>query len=766
MKKFNFINSITTKYKYIILAVILISLPFAYYFSQQKHFYHVSIFFEKGDESIVNYNTFLEKYGNDEAIVVVFKNDDIFTTESIETIKRICKRVERLKGVQKVISITELEEAVGDKDSITFKKIIKEQRLTRDELLETKERLLNHKWVKGFLISKDTTTTAIVIELIPLADIVKRDTVDEIKKITQEIAGAKTKLHFTGVPLIEIEMNELSKKDKNTFVPITGLLIFIIVLCLLRSLTLAILCQINLMFIFIFSVGLFVGTGETFNIVTSIIGPILLAISIADSIHFLSHYREDYLNNGGNHTKSVKNAIKYVWLPCFFTSITTAIGFLSFFSSSIIPVKILGIYTAIGVIFAFIFTVVFLPSMLMISAKRPPLKKEHQNKIKNNRDKEGIFEKNLHRLAIFTTKYYKSIGLFAIILFVLFVMGVTKINFESDSKNYLHKTNQLRTDIEFTESNMGGLIPFILLIKANSPDIDFTHSKSLKLLDNIQHRMLGEIDIFSNAFSITDYFKEIHKAFNADNEKYYKIPETQKEIQDYYELGDPEVIDRIISPDFMEARISFQSFWCTNQDVERAEKHITTYLNKILGDNFSFISTGLAILYISMENNLVETQSKSLIFATILISIFMFFVCKTISLTIIAMIANLFPILLILGFMGWYGIPLDVTTIMIASVTIGIAVDDTIHLLTWIRRNIESGESLSSSIIMSFHDVGKPIAITSFVLFCGFFILILGNLKPTQSFGVLTALAMILALIGDLILLPALLLIFKPKFKK
>ena len=157
-------------------------------------------------------------------------------------------------------------------------------------------------------------------------------------------------------------------------------------------------------------------------------------------------------------------------------------------------------------------------------------------------------------------------------------------------------------------------------------------------------------------------------------------------------------------------------------------------------------------------------MSVSLV-AFIIIFFMMFFVCKTIKLTIISMVPNLFPIFLTLGIMGWFNIPLDVSTIMIASVTLGIAVDDTIHYLVWFRRNISSGMDTKPALVKALRDVGKPIVITSVVLLFGFIVLLTGSIKPTQTFGALTALAMLLALVGDLFLLPMLILIFKPEIK-
>ena len=185
-------------------------------------------------------------------------------------------------------------------------------------------------------------------------------------------------------------------------------------------------------------------------------------------------------------------------------------------------------------------------------------------------------------------------------------------------------------------------------------------------------------------------------------------------------------------------------------------------MRKTLGDNFTYKFTGLSPLYLTMGENLQDSQIRSFLVAFCIILVMMYFVCRNIPLTIISMIPNIFPIMMTMGVMGWFDIPLDVATIMIASVVIGIAVDDTIHYITWYRRNIADGKGNGEALQKAFQDVGKPIIITSLVLSCGFLVLIMGTVRPTQTFGALTAFSMVAALLGDLLILPAIIRYFNP----
>jgi hypothetical protein len=513
-------------------------------------------------------------------------------------------------------------------------------------------------------------------------------------------------------------------------------------------------------------------TGETFNIVTTIIGPLLLAISVADSIHVLAHYREIYTLNGGDHAGAVHNTIRNVWLPCLFTSLTTMAGFASFVTSSIRPVKVMGIFTAVGVGFAFLLTIMFIPTVLMYFRDRmglgsPALKNGGKDLPPSAvTEPEDHFAGILHRIGSFSSKYNKSIVVAMVIIFAVSIIGIFKIKFETNTMNYLPESNSIRRDITFIEENMGGTIPFVMLVQAKREGKDFTAPESLRLINTIQEHMMEHIPQFSTSFSLADYFKEMNKAFNNSKAEFHTIPDSRTDILDFYELGESDVLDRIVAPDRREARISFMSRWDTNETAHRIHDYMVAYMGRTLGEDYTYKITGLSSMYLNMEFKLKESQRNSFIVALFIISLMMFMVCRKGLLTAVSMVCNIFPIAVTMGIMGWFGIPLDVSTIMIASVTLGIAVDDTIHFITWYTRNMAITHDRRAAIVKTFRDVGKPIVITSVVLFLGFFILILGTIKPTQAFGVLTAFSMLFALIGDIIFLPALLMFFKPAVPK
>ena len=749
------INIITERYKSIIIIILVLSLPFTYFFIHQKHFNDIEIYFDEDDPDLKAYKDFQKKYGNEEQLIIVLKDETIFTKKNIDLIKKISNAMFKIKGVHEVFSLTETDEAVGYKDSVTFRKIVPDKKLDESELAYIKTKTMGNRSLVNTLISKDATTTAIVIEIDHFVDTGKRDIVMKIINKAQEIAGG-VKLYYVGTPYFESESSRLTKKDNDELTALIIIIIFIIIALLVKNTFLSIIALLNLFVILIWSIGIFVMCGETFNYVTIIISMILLAIAVADSIHLLSKYRDELAINGNNHYLAVKNGLNHVFIPCLFTSLTTAVGFIAFTSSALEPVADVGIYTATGVIIAFLLTMTFLPSALILFQKKIKIKKTDLH------NKDDFLSRSLKSTGFFVTNNYKILSVLSILIIAVMIMEISNIKFETNDKNILPDDNELRKGIDFVETNLGGTLPFNFLIKANSESNNFQNPKSLRILDEIQST-ITEDPLLTSSFSIVDYFKKINRAFNKGDESQYTIPENSNDIKDFYEIGDEEIFTRIISPDYMEARISFQCIWGSNEAARELLDRNKEYLKLKLEDNFTYQITGLSSLYLKMEEYLKESQIRSFSIAFIIVFLMMIIVCRRFYLPLLCMIPNLFPISATLGVMGAFGIPLDIFTIMIASITIGIAVDDTIHFIVRLKNNCSSQTGLKEAIIKSYGDVGKQIVITSIVLIISFFSLIFANTMPTKIFGILTGLSIFFALVGDLIILPALILLLKPR---
>ena len=765
MKSDNIIKFIMDKYKFILIIIVILTIPLGYYFTQQEQYNQIEAYVDENDPTMKLYKKFRETYGSERIGAFVFHDDDIFTMENIEIIRKMTHLLEYTEGIQRVFSLTKFEEVVGIDDSVTFRKIIPEDdNLDEATLKKARMKALNNRTIVNFIVSKDGKTTGVMFEIEALEEKEKNELLESVRESALKIAKGKVKLFVTGGTYGALEVTGLMLRDIMILTPVTAIIIFLIILIMLRDLTLTILCQLNLMIILLWTIGFFVFCGELLNTVTGLIGSIILAIAVAVSIHFMSQYKMDFDESGGNHLKAIRNALKHVWIPCILTTATTAAGFIAFVTSKITPINKLGIYTSIGVIFAFVITMSFLPGVLIFFRKRFVLPaKSIGSKNLNIKDKSiDLFMVLLQKTGNFSTKNYKLIVVVSLIVLITSIVGISKITFESNTLEWLPEDNRVRVATNFVDKNLGGTSSMVTLIRAKSPEDDFTHPESLKMVNEIQEFLMNNYRGSTYSFSVANYFKEINKAFNKGDEKYYTIPDDRKEVIDFYEIGDPDIFERIITPDFMEARISVQVKWLSNDEIMSYWDMSSKFLEKKLGDKFRFDHTGEVSLWVNMEQDLLYSQIKSFSLAFVIIFFLMLIVCRTSSLTIVAMIPNIVPIALTLGFMGWAGIPLNSATVLVAAVTLGISVDVSIHFIVWVRRNIAAGMNIRDSLVKTYEDVGKPIVITTIVLFMGFFILIIGSMLPTKTFGILTGISMIIAMVSNLFILPSLILLFKP----
>ena len=760
------IDFVVKHYKAVLLIILFFSLPFIYFYSQQKYLSNIEVYFENDEPDVEYYKTFQRTFGNEEIISIVFTSNDIFTIENLQRIRKITDAVSSVHGVHRVYSLTTSELIKGKADVVDFEMLVPRGEITDETVTHAIKNASAWSSIFDTVISKDGKTTAILAELKPVLSIVdKKVVLAELKNAADEAGGGNGSLHYAGSPCIDMEINELTLSDNIKFTPVAFIVIFIISMFLLRDIKLTILCQINILLVVIWSVGLLVMNGETINSVTVIIPPVLLAISTADAIHILTFYKKKYQINGNNHAAAVTDSINALWLPCFFTSVTTAIGYFSFLITTVRPVKIVGIYTGIGLVIAFCMAVTFLPAALIALQKKITRSGEALTRTRNvSSERENRF---LEAFGSKVIRRYKSITLFFMILTIISACGIYRIRFETDFASYLKDDNQVKQDMVFVEGHLRGTVPVEVVLTAFAKEDDFTHPHSVKLVEAVQRRIMGYMKgRYSSSYSLADYLKTSHMAFNEGVKDYFIVPDSQRDIIDYQEFSDDRLLSKYISLDKMETRISLTSYLGSTDSYRLFEKYLASEIRPLLDGKYDYNFTGVAALYTRMDSNLRISQINSFAVALLLIFIMMIFVCRDLKLAAISMIPNFFPVFVTLGLMGWGGIPLDVSTIMIASVTIGIAVDDTIHFVTWFRRNRMAGMDLETSVIKTFTDTGRPIVMTSVILCSAYFVLISGSVKPIVAFGALAGFAMVLALIGDLCILPALIMLFNPSGKK
>lgn len=765
------IKFVTTHYMLTLCIIVLITGVMGRYYIQIRQENSIESFFFEDDPILLQYNEFRKKVASDELVVIGFMEKNLYSNEHIDIIRKISAALKNIQGIKRVHSITEIDEVVIADDEISLRKLIPDGRLSQEQLNQVKQKISALKGYNRLTSATKNGTAAIIIaELEPYNNKERLRLADDIIHTTEKISNNRVKLYHSGIPIIFAEMDKLTKKDMFTMFPLVGLIIFTMTILLFRNFTLTMFAMLTLVFTLVWTVGLFVMLGEKATFITSILPAVLFALAIADSVHLISHFLDEAGTGLDDYTHTVAVSTREVWLPCLLTTLTTAVGFFSFVTSPLRPVYILGIFAAAGVILAFIIDMTFLPAALVLLRKRITNQVTETGNVQTGKERNRVLTKLVHKIGRFSTTHVAALMVIFTIIIISAVAGMSKLRFESNPLKHLSDGNEIKSDLMFLEHNFGGFIPHMVIIKSTGKN-DFTQPEMVKLVDEFEQEILKKYpEYISDSFSIADYVKELNRIFNNNDEDYYTIPGNRADIVDYYEMGIyPDFMKRLISRDRREIYITFMGLAGSGsvEEWQSVKTHQMSaaldFVSREFGDTLHITETGLTELLIQMEVNLKTSQIRSIFLSFFLIFIMMLIMCKNLKLAIIGMIPNIFPIITTLGVMGWLNIPLNETTIMISAVTLGIAVDDTVHFLTWYIRNTQPGVTIRQALLKAFKTVGKPIIITTILLSASFSVLLLGSFKPVQTYGILTAFSLLMALIADLFLLPVLILIFKPK---
>jgi len=774
--------------KFRVLFLILIGLLtgfFGYYATQSSTDNSIEVWLNKGDPGLDYYYDFIDKFGDEEFLVIATKDENIFSADKFKQIDSIAKRLEELEEVKDVISIVSV---FKDKlSSPYFKGILKENR-GREIIDVFKEEILSdYVYVKN-VISMDGKTTAIIakvakgppesrMELVKKSRDIITTTVMEkmdglippnppLSKGGIKVSGLSKggalpeNFYLAGPSIVNAELDRMSQKDIKTFTPIMFGVAFAVLIILFRNVSGVLVPLLTICINTVWAVGLFSVFGNKMNMVSGMITPLIFIISLATTIHILNrYYQESALSQ--DKRKNILETIKHIGIPCFLTCATTSIGFLSLVVSDVQPVKDTGIFIAAGIMMSFFVCMTLVPGILSFfpAAKGSPYKYVSKDKEFKSTGPHGMFG--------FIGNFVKrnTIWIFAFsIVFVGFaIYGITRVKVESNIFEAFPGNSEISRSTSFIEKNLMGLLPVEIVVNAANAGGIF-QPEVLNRTEKLQNFLNGIPEV-TTSISVVDYIKRLDRLLS--KEKDVNQPITQEKAIDYVKLaslhGDS-IVKNLYTKDNNEGRISVRM---ENVGSYRYQEIIKS-IKEFMGTNFPFnivcTITGIVPLLMDMQGYLVESQIKTFSLAFVLIFICITLLLRSARIGMISMIPNFIPIAITLGVMGYLEIRLDVATIMIASVAIGISVDDTIHFLYRFKNEYQIDKNHYLAIHRTLSGVGRALFFTTIVGTCGFLMFCLSSFKPVQYFGLLTGITMASALIADLFILPSCILIFKPRF--
>jgi len=717
------------------------------------------VWFRDDDPGRVTYDQIKEYFGGDEFVIVAYKTENLFEKEELKKLKELTERFYELPDVRDVISLTNVDDFRSEGDMLIIEDLFETIPETDQALRKKKGRVLSNMLFSGNVISPDGKTTALLIKVStnPQEENYQRKLTDRIYKICEEENEAgKYQFHVAGSTILVGEEDKASTDDVALeYGLMIGLLVFFLYISFKRVVLviapLAIVVIANL-----WTHAMLPIFGSSYNMVTAIIASLVMVIGIADAIHLISEYNLQLRKHAVK--KAAKKAFMIVVIPCFFTSITTAAGFMSMMVSELVPIKDFGLFSGVAMLFTLVANMVVMT--VVLTFLKSPKKAASQRQIEHTETKPSFLDKAMVWVASVNRRHVKINLVLALVIVAVAITGISRIEVNTNEVDYFDATHPYPTSIRFIEENLTGTMSVEVLLTGDHNT--FKRPDVLQKIERLQ-RYIDDYPEVVKTYSVNDYLKEINKVMNGEDASFYRIPETQALVAQYLILTDESITDYLDTTTFSAARIHGRLNNLDSTRMKEISAEIENEMSKLfVNDGVEVELTGTMKLYVNAVDYVIESQIMGFSLALVVIFILLSLLVRSFSLGLLAMIPNVIPIFLTFGIMGWVGINLDFGTVIVASVSIGLAVDDTIHFISRFRHFYDRTGNYDDAIDLTITHVGQPITITTVVLFFGFMALIISTFKPIMYFGLLASITMISALIADLFVLPALIKVFKP----
>lgn len=696
------------------------------------------VFFVQDSQDLHNYHAFRKSFGSDHLIRLVISGPNVWTSAGLRWIREVEEKAEQLSGVKAVSGLYS-----------HYRRAYREwppdpQELREKALANTLDRNLG--WV-----NRVNEKVTVLVALKTHGPTEEREALSRLRALSDEAPpGVVTRL--TGLPVVNGILNDSSREILQYFFPL--LLIFSLVLLALSfrnpegvvlPLAFVAICELGLLSVMGY-------LGVRLNFVLAVLPPLLFVISLATAVHLLVGHRE--ARQGlATHQAVVATYQDKGW-AVFWTGVTTLVGFGSLALSQVGPVRSLGIWSAVGIAWMTVAAFAVYPALLATPFRRAVVKVP-------DRRLDSALGYWGRKWAEWAVRRRTAIGITALAIGFLALLGIPRLKIESNALHYLPAGHPARVDIEALESSGIGMGAVELILKqAGDPKaqgggtIDFQEVDTLGRLSMLAVDLREEPLVFG-AVGAGDLLDDAVRQVSANLTAAVRVVR-QKVLEKI--LTEPEgrrQLARFLTPDGRSARITLLT---PIVGYERLEPLLET-VGAMARDSFpeaEVVVTGQYPLLLSVQRYLFKTLAVSLIVTLFAVSIIFYFILRSLRLTLLVLAPNLWPVAGVLGFMGWFQVPLDIATVMVAPVILGLAVDDTIHTLGHFRE-LAPRVGASEAVAATLQRTAPAYVITGLILAAGFGVCSLSDFAPTARFGSLAALGIVLAVLGDLFLLPVVL---------
>lgn len=769
----------------IIIAGILSQLPKITVDTSSEGFLH------KEDPILEVYNQFRAQFGRDDLILLAIKTPDVFTQSFLTKLKTLHKELEdNVPYLDEVNSLINARNTRGEGDNLIVEDLFEQWPDSPQAMQDKKEMTLSNKLYQNLYISEDARYTTIVINSIAyspvgneadietgfddsaetttnedaifLTDAENSEMVKKVSAIVDKYKADDFVIYSAGAPIVVDAIKKSMQTDMQTSTKFALLSIALVLLILFRRVSGVLLPILVVILTLLSTFSFMAATGTALKLPTQILPSFLLAVGVAASVHLLSIFYHNF-NRTGDKKNSIGYAMSHSGLAIAMTSLTTAASLLSFSMSEVAPIADLGKFAAAGVLVSLLYTLILLPALIALI----PLKQKHDN---STQKRTAFMDSVLLKFAHISTKYSKQIIAAAAILFFVAIFGLLKISFFHDPLKWLPETWETRQATELLDVEMKGTGVIEVVIDTGKKN-GLYDPKVIEALDKL-HASIDKLSMdgmyVGKTISLIDILKESNRALHQNKDEFY-TPPTERDLiaQEFllFENSGSDDLENLVDSQFSKARFTIKTPWMDAARNTKFIHEIERQFKETLGDTATASATGMGSLFGRTMDAAINSTKISYLVAAGVITIMMILLLGNVKLGLVSMIPNLLPIIISLSVMGYFNMPLDMFTMLIGSIAIGLVVDDTIHFLHNFRRYHHKYNDVNKAVEETLLSTGRAIFVTTIVLCIGFFIFMTADMNNVFRFGLITGTTIILALLSDLLLAPALMKVMYEKHK-
>ena len=693
-----------------------------------------------------------EDFPHDQILVVLLQGNDLFERPFLAALDQAVGELEKSPMVERVVTVTTADHISGSEDDFFVEPLIDLDFYDEMSPADHQARALSDRFAPGLIVTKGGSGISIIIRPIALNGSLQRLAL--IEMVEKAIADAGIASNVSALAgQIALDVAELDSMiwDTVVFIPLTTVVGLFLIWWLFRRWLAVILAGITIGAVVIMAVAIVALWGRPYTLVASIIPPFMAALTTALLIHLFNSLRHASLR-GFLGAERISQALMEVRRPALYTCLTTSVGLFSLGLNSILPIQTFGIAAGIAVLLMYPLAIGLLP---------PIIKRWDTTPWPASRIGVRVIDRIVFIAARLSVRRAGWVVALFVIAIIVGTPQISRIYAETDMYSFFKDDHPLTISTKLVEKELAGVSTVEIVFDAQQKGALKEPSK-LNALNRFQ-AWLDDLPQIDRTYCMADIIEEMNWAFNGEREAFRVIPQDPLLISQYIFIYSGKDLYELVNDNFTRTRLTLNLNVTGSNEIRQVVNSIENYLIKNPVADLEWQIVGFGRLFVDQEDLLVQGQVRSLWLALGMIFIMFLLLWRSFSGALLCMIPNVSPVLLIFIFMGLIGIKLDMATAMISSVALGVAVDDTIHVYhSYIRRR-RKGIGLVLALMRGYTQVGRAITATTFILCSQLLLLCASDFIPTIEFGFLTSLGLLAALLFDLFLLPALLVLLAKK---